>query len=130
MDGKIATLAGAAALAAAPAVGGATPQASENPVPVAASYAELLTPIPNATHRLRAADAQEMAAEPQLIPAQYYHHHHHHHHHHNHYTRWWYMQHGYYWYGGRWVLRPARRYYRQRYYHHHHHHHHHHHGYY
>jgi hypothetical protein len=120
MDGKLATLAGAAALAAAPAV--ATPVASEPAVPVAATYAELLSPIPDATTRLKLADAQD-EAPARLIPAQYYQQHHHHHHHHNHYSRSWYLNHGYYWFGGRWVLRPVRRY------HHHHHHHHHNHNY-
>jgi hypothetical protein len=117
MDGKIATLAGAAALAAVPALAGATPQASETAVPAAASYAELLSPIGNASERLQRADAQldaqAEAAQPQLIEAQYVAHHHHHHHH-NHYNRSWYMAHGYYWSGGRWIIRPR---------HHHHHHH-------
>ena len=119
MDGKIATLAaGAAALITAPAMASAAPQAPEPAVPVAASYAELLNPIPNASERLRLADAQGESAQPQLIEAQYVAHHHHHHHHHN-YSRRWYRHHGYYWYGGRWTMRPQ--------YHHHHHHHHHHH---
>jgi hypothetical protein len=116
MDGKLATLAGAAALAAAPVLAGATPPAtSEAAVPVAATYAELLSPMPNAAARLRIADAQADAAQPQLIEAQYVAHHHHHHHHHV-YRRAWYLAHGYYWHGGRWILRPR---------HHHHHHHHH-----
>jgi hypothetical protein len=60
-------------------------------VSAAASFAELLDPIPNAAERLAQADAD---APPQLIQAQYgreYHHHHHrvyipprHHHHHHH----------------------------------------------
>ncbi|HWF76979.1 MAG TPA: hypothetical protein VN694_07345 [Caulobacteraceae bacterium] len=120
MDGKLATLAGAAALAAVPALAGATPQPSGPAVPVAATYAELLSPIPNASERLQQADAQLDAAQPQLIEAQYYngrgYNNHHHHHQHNHYNRSWYMAHGYYWYGGRWVMRPRN--------HHHHHHHH------
>jgi G3E family GTPase len=74
----------------------------------AASYADLLEPIPNAVERLKIADAQE-APQARLIEAQYApaeppvvaHHHHHHHHHH-------------------W------RRHRRHYYHHHHHHHHHH----
>jgi hypothetical protein len=117
MDGKIATLAGAAALAAVPALAGATPQASELAVPVAASYADLLSPIPDAQARLQQVDAQldAQAAQPQLIEAQYVAHHHHHHHHHNHYNRAWYMAHGYYFHGGRWIIRPR---------HHHHHHNH------
>ena len=119
MDGKIATLTGAAALAAVPALAGATPQASQPAVPTAASYAELLSPIPDAQARLQQADQQldAQAAQPQLIEAQYYNGnaHHHHHHHHNHYNRAGYMAHGYYWSGGRWIVRPR---------HHHHHHHH------
>jgi hypothetical protein len=114
MDGKLATLAGAAALAAVPALASATPQASESAVPVAATYAELLNPIANAPERLRIADAQEQSAQPQLIEAQYLAHHHHHHHHHVN-GRAWYLSHGYFWSGGRWALRPR---------HHHHHHHH------
>jgi hypothetical protein len=116
MDRKTATLIGAAAaFATGPAL--AAPVADGPVTPVASSYAELLTPIPNAVERLRIADSQ---SEPpaELIKAQYvaaaHHHHHHHHHHHN---RAWYMAHGYYWHGGAWVIRPA---------HHHHHHHHHH----
>jgi len=110
MDGKIGTLAGLAALVAAPAL--ASVPADTPAVPVASSYSELLDPIPNAAERLLLADAQEQAQAPRLIAAQFHHHHHHHHHH----GRAWYMQHGYYWFGGRWVLRPV---------HHHHHHHHH-----
>lgn len=116
MNGKIATLAGAAALAAAPVIAGATPQAAPEPaVPAAATYAELLSPIPNASERLRIADAQSEAAQPQLIEAQYVNQHHHHHHH-THYNRAWYLAHGYYFHGGRWVIRPRP--------HHHHHHNH------
>ena len=110
MDGKIGTLAGLAALVAAPAV--ASVPADTPAVQVASSYSELLDPIPNAAERLQLADAQEQAEAPRLIAAQFHHHHHHHHH-----GRAWYMQHGYYWFGGRWTLRPVR--------HHHHHHHHH-----
>lgn len=118
MDGKIATIAGAAALIAAPVIAGATPAAASQPaVPVAATYADLLNPIPNATERLRIADMQQDAASPQLIEAQYVAHHHHHNHHHarRRYNRAWYMAHGYYLNAGRWVLRPRN--------HHHHHHH-------
>ena len=114
MDGKVATLAGVAALVAAPAV--ASVPTNTPAVPVAASYAELLDPIPNAAERLQLADAQLESDAPTLIPAQWGRDHHHHHHHHAHYSRYWYQQHGYYWYGGRWTLRPR---------HHHHHHHHH-----
>jgi hypothetical protein len=119
MDGKIATVAGLAALIAAPAVAGATPQAAQEPaVPVAASYAELLNPIPNAPERLRIADAQAYAAQPQLIEAQYVAHHHHHHRY-NYKKLEWARHHGYVWSGGpggRWIHTSR---------HHHHHHHHH-----
>ena len=91
------------------------PAAQVPAVPIAASYAELLTPIPNAVERLRAADAAEAEA-PKLIDAQYVAHYHHHHHHHH--SRRWYMRNGYMWSGGAWILRPVT--------HHHHHHHHHH----
>jgi hypothetical protein len=116
MDSKTATLLGAAfALTAAPAL--AAPADSTSAVPVASSYAELLTPIPNAVERLRIAEAEAQAQPPQLIEAQYVAHHHHHHHHHHH-SRRWYMRNGYYWNNGAWALRPRP--------HHHHHHHHHH----
>lgn len=109
---KTAMLAGAAAaLAAGPVL--AAPAGGEPAVPVAASYADLLQPIPNAVERLRAAEAQDDLRPAQLIDAQYIAHHHHHHHHHH--SRRWYMQNGYSWYGGAWVLRPRP--------HHHHHHH-------
>ncbi len=118
MDPKTANLLGAAAVALSAAPALATPTAQTPPVPVAASYAELLTPIPNAVERLKLADAEAQAQGPRLIEAQFMapHHHHHHHHHHN---RRWYMQNGYYWNNGAWMLRPR---------HHHHHHHHHHHN--
>jgi hypothetical protein len=112
MDPKTVTLFGAAvALAAGPAL--AAPAAQGPAVPVAASYAELLTPIPNAVERLRVSDAEWQAQQPRLIQVQYAAHHHHHHHHH---SRRWYMRHGYYWTNGAWALRPRP--------HHHHHHHH------
>jgi hypothetical protein len=108
MDKKIAGLLGAAAAVAT--VGGAqaspAPAQAPNDPLTARSYADLLTPIPNATEALIAANARLEAKPSEGVQlAQYYHHHHHHHHH------------GYY------------RYYR----HHHHHHHgyyryHHHHG--
>lgn len=110
MDRKSASIAGAAAaLAAGPAFAAAPPQ--EPAVPVAASYAELLTPIPNAVERLKRAEAE---APPALIEAQYAppvaHHHHHHHH-----SRRWYLAHGYIFQRGAWILAPRP--------HHHHHHH-------
>jgi len=97
------TLGVAAALSAAIALpaGGANATApTQSAVPQAQSFAELLDPVPNASERLRLADAQEAA--PRLILAQYvnpqhhhhhrrwrrrriHHHHHHHHHHHSNY---------------------------------------------
>ena len=113
MDRLTATLLGAAAaVGVGPALLASAAQAS--PVPVAASYSELLAPIPNAVERLQLADAAD-AAHPQLIEAQYNAHNHDHHHHHN---RRWYMRHGYVWLNGGWTLRPP-----SRTNHHHHHHH-------
>jgi hypothetical protein len=118
MDRKTATLLGAAAaFAAGPTL--AAPPAHAPAVPVAGSYAELLTPIPNAVERLKVSDAEWDARQPQLIKAQYAgpvdHHHHHHHHQQNRHSRRWYLAHGYVWSNGGWILRPR---------HHHHHHHH------
>lgn len=115
MDRKTATIMGAAAaLAASPALAGS--EAAPAPsTPVAASYAELLEPIPNAIERLRASDAEAAAKPARLILAQYADQHHHHHHHHHHHTRRWYRQHGYSWSNGAWILGPRP--------HHHHHHH-------
>jgi len=113
MQGKTATLIGAAALAIAPAFT-APAAAQASPVPLAASYADLLEPVSNAVERLKLADAEADARPAQLIQAQY---HHHHHHHQARRGRGWYLQHGYSWFGGRWVIRPVQ--------HHHHHHHHH-----
>jgi hypothetical protein len=96
--GAAAALTALLALPAVSAVAHATPTYAVAP---AASYAELLEPIPNASERLRLADAESANEQPKLILAQYYHHHHHH------WRRW-----------------------RRRHYHHHHHHHHHHHSHY
>jgi hypothetical protein len=106
MDKKIAGLLGAVtALTSVNAAPAATP-AAPNPTETmrAASYADLLTPIPNAVALLDADDAArsqrpstEGAGGVQV--AQYHHHHHHHHHrrviiirrhhhhHHHHYRR-------------------------------------------
>lgn len=119
MDRKTGAMVGAAAaLIAGPAIADAA--TSEPAVPVAASYAELLQPIPNATERLKLAEAQDAAQPARLIEAQYNpgyaaHHHHHHHHHHHWRSRAWYLSHGYVWNNGRWW--PPRLQ------HHHHHHH-------
>ncbi len=72
----------------------------------AASYADLLRPIPNAQALLAAAEVpagQPAPAsdgrDPAVQQVQYYRHHHHHHHHHHHrYRR--------YWYHGRYYYRP------------------------
>ena len=111
MDRKIATMVGAAAaLVAVPAAAQAAP--AEMPaVPVAANYAQLLEPIPNAVEQLKTADREE-AQRSAFQEIQYNAHHHHHHH-----SRDWYLRRGYMWFGGRWVTRD--------YYNHHHHHHHH-----
>lgn len=118
MGNKTIKVIGAAAVVAAGAVVAAP--ASADPIPAAASYADLLQPVSNAMSRLSADDTARQNAPAQLFEAQYnpggpidHHHHHHHHHHHN---RRWYSQHGYIWNGRTWVLRPR---------HHHHHHHHH-----
>jgi hypothetical protein len=79
MNRKTVILMGAAAaLSAGPAL--AAPV--EPAVPAAATYSDLLQPIPNAAERLKIADMQEDQATPapRLIEAQYYAHHHHHHH--------------------------------------------------
>ncbi|HEX3440945.1 MAG TPA: hypothetical protein VHT93_11415 [Pseudolabrys sp.] len=82
MDKRIAGLLGAAA--AVTALSGV--QANAAPAQ-AASYADLLQPVPNAVSALQA-DDERRAAEPEarVQLAQYHHHHHwrrtHHHHHH------------------------------------------------
>ena len=104
------------------AVGAAVP--FQPGVPTAQSYAELLEPIPNAVERLKIADAQNAAAQPILIKAQYFPHHHHHAHviirryYRPHYS----YRRNYYRYGYFPRVIP----YVSPYYHHHHHHHHHH----
>ena len=94
---RLGAAAAISALIALPAAGAAA--APQPAVARAQSFAELLDPIPNAGERLKQADAEESAATPRLIPAQYsvHHHHHHahayvapsrHHHHHYYYRRW------------------------------------------
>ncbi len=83
MDKKIAGLVGAVAGVAA--IGSV--QAAPNPsqAPQAASYADLLAPIPNAAAQLKAADAAQakqaegglQLAQYYYYPYRYYHHHHH-----------------------------------------------------
>jgi hypothetical protein len=112
MDKKIAGL--LSAVAAVATIGGAqastTPgQPSSDPL-AAQSYADLLTPIPNATEALVADNARlDTKAAGEVELAQYYHHHHHHHHHH--WRRYYHHHHHHH---HHW----------RRYYHHHHHHHH------
>jgi hypothetical protein len=105
MDKKIAGLLGAAAALTTmtTAQAGIAEPAQNTP---AASYRDLLDPVPDALSALKADDARVAAAKTQggERVAQYYYHHHHHHHR----------------FYDRILPRP--------YYHHHHHHHHHHHG--
>jgi hypothetical protein len=94
MDKKIAGLLGAAAaLSAVNSAQAAAPSTQAEP---AASYRDLLEPVPNALAMLKANDAQGTTNQPngQTRLAQHHHHHHHrwwrryhhhHHHHHHHY---------------------------------------------
>ena len=104
MDRKTVGLVGVVSALAAPGLAAQAAPANPSAVPVAASYAELLEPIPNAVERLKVVESEDAARPPQLVEAQYGYAHHHHHHHYR------------------------RRYYRPRFvrplYHHHHHHHH------
>jgi hypothetical protein len=120
MEKKIAGLLGAVATLGAFNAAQAAP--APNPAPTdilrANSFADLLTPIPNAASLLQAIDesAPAPSADDNVRTAQYYPHHHHHHHHHHHAA---------YPYVPRVIVVPRR--YRD---HHHHHHHHHHHSFY
>ena len=110
MDKKIAGLLGAAAaLTAVNGAEAAAPAATVGLEP-AATYRDLLEPIPNALTLLKSEDTRgtDTRANGRTQLAQYHHHHHHH--------RWWRYHHHHH------------RYYRHhhhhhRYYHHHHHHH-------
>ena len=96
MDKKIAGLLGA--VAAVATIGGA--QASTGPAQTpndslsVQSYADLLTPISNATEALASDNARlDAKAGGEVQLAQYHHHHHHHHHHwrryhHHHHHHW------------------------------------------
>lgn len=126
MDKKIAGLLGAvAALSSLPSAQAAAPAIAPTHTADAmqvSSYADLLTPVPNAVAVLKADDAaraqmpaDEAQATDGVQVAQYYYHHHHHHHqifirryhhHHHHWRRWHHHHH------------------HHRYYRHHHHHHH------
>jgi hypothetical protein len=97
LDKKIAGLLGAVAALGTIVSSDATPLSPAGEVLQANSYADLLTPIPNAGALLRAMDEQQGAGDTARVQLAQYHHHHHHHHHHH---------------------------YRHRHHHHHHHHHH------
>jgi len=113
MDKKIAGLLGAVATLGAMNAAQAAPNPAPTDVMRANSFADLLTPIPNASALLQAIDESAPAkpADPNIQEAQVVigigRGHHHHHHHHHAYRR-------------RIVVVPHR--------HHHHHHHHHHHN--
>lgn len=118
MDRKIAGLLGAVAgLATVGSAQAATHPATDPSEDLgASSYADLLTPIPNAMNLLQADNSAR--AQSRTSPSRggielaYHHHRHHHHHdHHHHHAHFRYYGPGYYY-------RP----------HHHHHHHHHHNG--
>ena len=111
MDKKIAGMLGAVAGIATLGAAQATPVPTKSapaPDPVAAtSYADLLTPVPNALEALKvdnAARAQSVHVDGVQLARYYHHHHHHDRRNRHHHSRWWYRHH------------------------HHHHHHHRHHG--
>ena len=93
--GLLGVVAGLAAMGSAQAANAAAPEPSH--VLQAASYADLLAPIPDAVAVMRADDAVRAQQPPaggevQLADydynpyyPQYHHHHHHHHHHHAYY---------------------------------------------
>jgi hypothetical protein len=92
MDKKIAGLLGAAAaLTTMSGAQAATPQGAE--IAPAASYTDLLQPIPNAAAALKADDARLVRTQLAQVTIQVGHHHHHHHHvrrshhHHHHQAR-------------------------------------------
>ncbi len=107
MDKKIAGLLGAAAALTAVNGAQAAAPAQSSELSPAASYRELLGPVPNPLAALKADNArlaETQASDATRLAQVYYHHHHHHgwYHHHHHHHGWWN---------------------RYRYYHHHHHHH-------
>jgi hypothetical protein len=84
MDKRIAGLLGAAAaLTAVNSAQAATPTQEAGRAP-AASYRELLDPVPNAVAALKADDAEQTGAPARGKTRLAYHHHHHHHHHRRH----------------------------------------------
>jgi hypothetical protein len=104
MDKKLAGLLGAAAALTAAHGAQAATAAAVTELPPAASYRDLLEPVPNALALLKTEDSQRPAtsANGQTRLAQDHHHHHH--------QRWWRR----YWH---------HHHHHHRYYHHHHHHH-------
>lgn len=94
MDKKLAGLLGAVASVATMGVAHAATQqpTTVSPLPVAASYAELLGPVDNASNLLVADDAARMQQSGARVQLAQDHHHHHHtkiiikkrHHHHHH----------------------------------------------
>lgn len=103
LDHKIVGLAGAMAVAA-PGMAVAMP-ASVSPMAPPQSYADLLTPIPNAVEQLKVSDAVLLENQGKVELAQYYYHHHHHHffhrrfyHHHHHFFRHFYHHHHHHFY--------------------------------
>jgi hypothetical protein len=122
MDKKIAGLVGAVAgVATMGATAQAMPAQTQNATAsdplAAASYADLLAPVPNALAALEAdnaARAQAVKVDGVQLARYYHHHHHRYHHHHHHHHRYYHHHHhhSYWWYR------------RHHYYHHHHHHHH------
>lgn len=119
MDKKLAGLLGAVgALASVNNVQAAIP-ADPTELLKARSYADLLSPVPNAMAVLKAVDKAAIDNKESVRVAQYYYDHHHHHHHHNSYYRRYDDD------DRRTVIIPGYREYRDGYRHHHHHHHHH-----
>ena len=122
MNFKVTMLTGAALAVMAGGAALASPAMADAPVPVAASYADLLEPVPDAAARIHAddqtAESQAMFQQAQWGGPMAHHHHHHHH------SRGWYRHHGYSWQNGAWFLPPPPP---PPAFHHHHHHHHHHH---
>lgn len=110
MQHKTMMMTGAAALALA---GGTmvAPMANADPIPVAASYADLLEPVPDAMARVHADDAR-MEQDARMIPAQLGIgigiNLHDHHHHRQYRSPRWYRSHGYAWNGRVWVIGPPR----------------------
>lgn len=104
MRTKTMMLTGAAAIAL---TGGAVaaPAAMADPIPPAASYADLLEPVPDAMARIHADDAMG-SGDARVVPAGINidiglgHHHHHHH------NARWFREHGYFWNGRVWVQGP------------------------